>query len=89
MLCIGYYLRRRLDEDSPAQLEALRARARAVIDQSEYWQFRDRQFGFSQFLDGVVPQVDPLVEDVLGSAVTMRHTAPMLMSSPVPETYVA
>ena len=36
--------------------------ARDAIAQSEYWQFRDRQFGYSQFLDGAIPEVDPRVD---------------------------
>jgi hypothetical protein len=65
MLCIGYYLRKRLGEETPEQLEALKRRALDAIDRSEYWQFRDRQFGYSQFLEGRIPTVDPRVDDVL------------------------
>lgn len=77
MLAIGYYLRRRLGEDSPAQLESLRQKAREAIDRSPYWQFRDRQFGFSQFLDGAVPSVDPRVERFLAlrSTKILSHEA--------------
>lgn len=56
--CLLYYLKRRLSEDAAGSLEELRRQAWRKIEASRYWQFRDAQFGISDFLDGVVPYVD-------------------------------
>jgi hypothetical protein len=62
MSCVAYYLERRL-ADTPLQvLDGLRRAAVVKLKRSEYWRFRDGQFGFSAFLDGVIPALDTRVE---------------------------
>jgi radical SAM superfamily enzyme YgiQ (UPF0313 family) len=67
--CTLYYLHDRLAEGSPDVLETLRMGADVKFRASEFWRYRDAQFGFSSFLEGKLPKLDPRLENVLaGSA---------------------
>ncbi len=67
MRALLYYLYRRQGDTGTARLEAVRREAVANLEGSEYWLSRDRQFGFSSFLEGEVPRVDGRITAILGS----------------------
>lgn len=52
-----FYLHRRLGDLTPDRLTKVQDIAHARFRASEYWRFRDGQFGFSAFLDGALPEV--------------------------------
>jgi hypothetical protein len=56
MKSLQYYLMHRAGEYSRPQLDAARAKA-LTLGQSEYWMYRDKQFGFSSFLDLEAPKL--------------------------------
>ncbi|MFI5349306.1 MAG: B12-binding domain-containing radical SAM protein [Elusimicrobiota bacterium] len=57
MAGLRYFLMEKSAAYPKAQLEEARSKAKALIDQSDYWQLRDRQFGFSSFLDRAAPEL--------------------------------
>lgn len=56
--CVLYYLKTRFSVYKTAIMQKERDLALTKLKNSEYWQFRDKQFKFSAFLDGVIPDVD-------------------------------
>ncbi len=58
MLALLYFLSNRLSDRAPSGLDALRDKAWGLFRNSSYWGYRDRQFHFSAFLDGVIPEKD-------------------------------
>ncbi|MEI6559657.1 MAG: B12-binding domain-containing radical SAM protein [Rhodospirillaceae bacterium] len=54
-----YFLEWRLGHLGTGELEALRGEALRKLNQSPYWQQRDRAFGFSSMLDRQPPAIDP------------------------------
>ncbi|MBW2619612.1 MAG: hypothetical protein JRC92_12125 [Deltaproteobacteria bacterium] len=59
MSSLLYYLNQRLGRRTFRELEELRQAARRRFRESAYWRMRDRQFSFSAFLEGAVPELDP------------------------------
>lgn len=56
MAALRYFLMHKSASYSKAELDKARMKAKELIDASDYWQFRDQQFGFSSFLDNVAPR---------------------------------
>ncbi len=63
-----YALQARLGEMKKDGLAKLKDAARAKLARSDYWQRRDKTFGFSAFLDDARPVVDKRAEAVLSDA---------------------
>lgn len=66
--CVLYYLQWRLGALDATALDAIRCRAHDKFQRLPYWAARDRQFGFSAFLDRALPAVDPRALRVFGRA---------------------
>ncbi|MBI4676455.1 MAG: radical SAM protein [Elusimicrobia bacterium] len=56
MACTNHYLKSRLKGPRREGLETSRAAAAALL-KDPYWSFREKQFGFSSFLDGRIPDL--------------------------------
>lgn len=65
--CLMALLMLRLGEPAAA-VDAIRASARQKFARSDYWQWRDGQFGFSALLDGIEPELDPRAVKFFGRA---------------------
>ncbi|MBT4769713.1 MAG: B12-binding domain-containing radical SAM protein [Rhodospirillaceae bacterium] len=66
MSCLLYFLQRR--SGAPvSDLETLQNLTIKNLKASDYWMWRDSQFGFSSFLDGIIPEADPCVDALLAS----------------------
>jgi len=63
-----YALQSKLGETKKAGLAKLKDAARAKLARSDYWQRRDKAFGFSAFLDDARPEVDRRALAVIAKA---------------------
>jgi radical SAM superfamily enzyme YgiQ (UPF0313 family) len=59
MKCLEYFLKNRSWDYNKEELDAIRDLALSQISASEYWQKRDLQFHFSDFLSWKIPKIDP------------------------------
>lgn len=64
MAALRYFLMDRLGEAGLAAVERQRSHAHTLLGASSYWQLRDRQFGFSAFLDRAEPVLPRIVTDL-------------------------
>ena len=60
--CISFFLKRRQGDVPESTLYDIRKAAAWKFKESGYWRIRDRQFGFSAFLDGDVPVLNQSTE---------------------------
>ena len=64
MVCLLYYLKKRVQGKENIELEELKFIATKKLNASKYWQYRDRQFNFSSFLDDIIPEVDTKIPKI-------------------------
>lgn len=56
MKSLQYYLMSRIETYPKNERESIRMKAR-LLSKSEYWAHRDRQFGYTSFLDLAPPEL--------------------------------
>ena len=60
-----YYLEKNLNEKSVLELDNIHSLAVSKFKKSKQWQKRDKEFGFSLFLNNVIPPIDKRAELLL------------------------
>ena len=63
--CLIYYLEKNLNEKSVLELDNIHSLAVSKFKKSKQWQKRDKEFGFSLFLNNVIPPIDKRAELLL------------------------
>jgi radical SAM superfamily enzyme YgiQ (UPF0313 family) len=63
--CLLYFLISNCKEKSPLQMDTLQKDIQTTLNTSDYWSFRDKQFGFTNFLKGEPPKVPDRIHELI------------------------
>ena len=65
MKCLLVFLMSNCKEKFQREIETLQKEVQKTLKTSDYWVFRDKQFGFTSFLKGEVPKIPDRIHELI------------------------
>jgi radical SAM superfamily enzyme YgiQ (UPF0313 family) len=65
--CLLFFLMSNCEEKSQQKMDILKKEALEILNTSDYWQFRNEQFAFTDFLKGQIPNIPDTIQSLIAN----------------------